>query len=792
MPSNDQPEWPSEDTDAAREENPADGGATAQLPLPGTPSLPESPTVFVPAPPERDDRTDAAADPPHEQATAPHRVPRDDRPGEQPTAPQQVPGRAGRPGPTGPGQSEPRPAAPGSTDDGARSGEQGAGDPGRDRSAQHDPDQPAQSRPQPGPREHAQDGGQFGAPGEQGGGEPDAPRPGAQGAAQPGSGRPGEQDGAPGQRGRGEPDQSRPASGVPDARGPVEPEWARPGAAGEPGAGWQDRSWSGAQAGPGAGHQDGPRPGVQGEQGPAEPEWARPGAQQNASGRPDRPQPMPPSAVPLMQPMRIEPSGEIHPAETTTGEEKPPVEAPAPPKRRRGRVLAVSALVLVLVVAVGVALATPYVSNRLALPWAPNRPKADAPEPVPVALSLKPPSSAAPEPTPAGVSAALSQPAGNGALGTLTGSVIDPANGQMLWDRNSGQLRTPASTTKLLTTAAALLAMDAGTQLSTKVVEGSSPDTAVLVAGGDVTLSSLPAGQQSVYPGAAHLDDLVAQVKQASGGSVKQVLIDTSVWTGAQTAPGWAPNDAPIFTAPMTPVMLDGGLDNPKNDHSVRVTQPANTVLQTFAQRLGATAAGPGAAPQDAKVLGEVKSAPLSELIARALETSDNTLAEAIGRMTAIATGHEPSFAGAAQATLSVLAQHGFDVSQVRLSDTSGLSPQNSVPAKLLAQILAAAAGPDDKDARTARLRPMLSGLPVAGGSGTLVDRYKEYGSQSGRGWVRAKTGTLSGVHTLAGVVLDADGRVLVFALMSDGADQRSARAALDVVAASLQGCGCR
>ena len=513
-----------------------------------------------------------------------------------------------------------------------------------------------------------------------------------------------------------------------------------------------------------------------------------------AAEQPERPRPQPvaPAAVPLVQPMRIEPTGEIHPAEATTGEEKPPAEPAAKPKRRRKGVLITSALVLVLVIAVGAALATPYVSNRLGLPWAPNLPRADTPEPVPVALSLKAPSASAPEPSSSGVSSTLAGPAANAALGTLTGMVVDPATGDLLWDRDSGRLRTPASTTKLLTTSAALLAMDPGTQLSTRVVQGSSPDTAVIVAGGDITLSSLPAGQESVYPGAAHLDDLVAQVKQASGGTIRRVQIDTSVWSGAQTAPGWAPDDAPTYTAAMTPVMLDGGLTDPKNDHSVRVAQPATTVLQTFAQRLGATAAGTGTAPQGAKVLGAVESAPLSELIAHALEASDNTLADAVGRMTAIATGAEPSFAGAAQSTLSVLSRNGFDVSQVRLSDTSGLSPQNSVPAKLLAQILAVAAGPDGKDPRTAKLRPMLAGLPVAGGSGTLADRYNDPNSRSGKGWVRAKTGTLSGVHTLAGVVLDEEGRVLVFALMSDGADQRSARAALDVVAASLQGCGCR
>ena len=85
----------------------------------------------------------------------------------------------------------------------------------------------------------------------------------------------------------------------------------------------------------------------------------------------------------------------------------------------------------------------------------------------------------------------------------------------------------------------------------------------------------------------------------------------------------------------------------------------------------------------------------------------------------------------------------------------------------------------------------MLVGLPVAGSSGTLADRYDGLAA-GGRGWVRAKTGTLTGVNSLAGTVLDSEGRVLVFALLSNGPNPVSVRPRLDALAAQLRSCGCR
>ncbi|GAB3136341.1 hypothetical protein GCM10027258_10350 [Amycolatopsis stemonae] len=546
-----------------------------------------------------------------------------------------------------------------------------------------------------------------------------------------------------------------------------------------------------------------------------------------ADGRPALPPEPPRGVVPpasagsLARPMRIEPDGQRFDAEATVGIERPtqfpgafqqqpqqrgepPAEPPATPpaataeeppkkKRRKGKIIALVVVVLLVLAGGGIAAAMPKVSNRLGLPWAPNAPKGDSPEPAAATRQLQGPDTSGQAPTANGVKSALAGAAANSALGQLNGSVVDPVTGTTLWDHSSATAVTPASTTKVLTSAAALLALDPNTRLSTKIVQGADPGTVILVGGGDVTLTGLPLGTESpLYPGAAHVDDLVAQVKKANPG-VKKVQVDLSLFKGATTAPGWAAGDAPsTFATQIGSVMADAGRLDPKNNNSQRAPNAGSALASTIASKLSASPGGQATAPKDAKVLAEVKSAPLTELVSDTMELSDDVLAEALARQVALASGQEASFAGGAAATLKVLKDHGFDTSGVKLSDGSGISTENKIPAKLLTQLMAAAAAPEGKNENTAKLRPMLAGLPVAGGSGTLADkRFETPASQAGRGWVRAKTGTLTGVNTLAGLVLDQDGRVLVFAFMSNGSDQQPGRDAIDALATSLRKCGC-
>jgi len=471
------------------------------------------------------------------------------------------------------------------------------------------------------------------------------------------------------------------------------------------------------------------------------------------------------------------------------------------PSSRAGKTAAV-ALVLTVAAAAGVgtAIGGPAVLASLNAAANPVRtappPTYVLPQPALRAVGLD-----SPAPSAAGLAAVLDRLAGSPALGQFAGVVLDPAGAAAgptaasLWSRDAGRRLVPGSTAKLVTGAAAVLALDHDARLSTTVVAGAEPGTVVLVGGGDPTLSALPAGRESVYPGAPRLDDLAAQVRAAvPGGGVSRVLVDVGRYTGDALGPGWQPVDVPGgFVAPIVPVMLDGGRGVPTASETPRTGTPALAAAAELARRLGAPpgSAAVGTAPPGAAVLGTVRSQPIKELVAQALRISDNVLAEVLAREVALATGAPPSFAGAVDAVRAVLISNGVDTGELRLVDGSGLSAQNQVSARGLAGLLAAAASPGRSDTRTAKLRPLLDGLPVAGGTGTLADRYTGPTSQ-GRGYVRAKTGTLANANSLAGIVLDADGRLLVFAMLSNGSTSTTARPALDAIAAALRQCGCR
>lgn len=399
-------------------------------------------------------------------------------------------------------------------------------------------------------------------------------------------------------------------------------------------------------------------------------------------------------------------------------------------------------------------------------------------------------STTAPRPDPAVLTRTLAPLLGAAALGSgVKASILDVATGNVLLDQSAAAPGHPASTAKLLTSVAALTQLGPSATLTTTVVAGHAPGEVVLVGGGDPTLSRTSPSQ--TYPGAATLAALAAQVRAAvpAGTPITRVVVDNSLFSGPLTAPGWQPGDAPSsYAAPVTAASVDGARVSPGSVG--RSGQPSIDAGAALADALGATGATVvlGQAPAGAKTLGTVHSAPVERLVEQALTMSDNMLAEALARQVAVARHLPASFAGSAQAVLATVKEAGIDTTGATLVDGSGLSRLDKVPAGTLAAVLRGAA-----DGKLGNAAGLLSGLPVAGFDGTLADRG-DTDPKTYPGSVRAKTGTLLGVHALAGTVVTEDGRLLAFALLADGTSgsETAAESALDDVATQLARCGCR
>ncbi|HLS00114.1 MAG TPA: D-alanyl-D-alanine carboxypeptidase/D-alanyl-D-alanine-endopeptidase [Mycolicibacillus parakoreensis] len=420
----------------------------------------------------------------------------------------------------------------------------------------------------------------------------------------------------------------------------------------------------------------------------------------------------------------------------------------------------------------------------------PSRQAAPPPPVVAVAPGVVPVSDTAPIPTRAGVAAALAAALAEPDLGFLGGRVTDAASATALWAQHDDMPMLPASTNKVLTTAAALLTLDRDATLTTRVVaDDTRPGALVLVGGGDPVLSAAAPDEDTWYAGAARISDLAAQVR-ASGVPASSLQVDLSAFSGATMAPGWDPGDIDGGDiAPIEAVMLDAGRLQPTTVESKRSTTPGLDAGRALAAALGLDPAAVTLAPTPVpgREVAAVRSAPLVLRLRQMMYASDNVMAESIGREIAAASGRPRSFAGAVEAVLRRLAAAGIDTTDATLVDSSGLSLDDRLTATTLDEVVQAAAGPDHLT-----LRPLLDLLPIAGGSGTLSERFLDPDRDGdAAGWLRAKTGSLTATNALAGVVTDRSGRVLTFTLISNDAGP-TGRTAIDTVAATLRSCGCR
>lgn len=419
--------------------------------------------------------------------------------------------------------------------------------------------------------------------------------------------------------------------------------------------------------------------------------------------------------------------------------------------------------------------------------------------------------------TAAGVGAELSAIIGAGSLGPHAGAMVtDLATGQVLYSLDATTGFTPASTTKLATATAALRVLGPSARFTTSVRAGGSAAQIVLVGGGDPTLAAgrYPAAD---YPQPATLKSLAAataRALRAKGVTSVQLSYDDSLFTGPEQAQGWPAIGAPdnyMSTGNVSPISgleVDQGrltisgapedADDPGNFRPRSLTPglDAARAFARFLHRDGVQTHGTPAAVTAAKgkVIAAVQSPPLAQLVQWMLSESNNVIAETLARQVALATGRPATFSGAAGAVMAVDRRLG--VTGIHIHDGSGLSPQDLISPRALVELIGLAAGSGSAASAHPGLRPVITGLPIAGFSGTLGPGsfFGPFGPGA-LGIVRAKTGNLTAVATMAGVAYARDGQLLAFAFMGSHFPRKQqllVENTLAQLATGLADCGCR
>lgn len=347
--------------------------------------------------------------------------------------------------------------------------------------------------------------------------------------------------------------------------------------------------------------------------------------------------------------------------------------------------------------------------------------------------------------------------------------VVLSADGRPVFDYRAAHAVAPASAVKLIVAATALDVLGPAYRYHTLFAARQS-----IAAGGtlDGNLWLVGSGDPSLRS-----DDVRAGIGTLAQAGLRRiagaVAVDSTAMQGPEFNPHWDPDDAnEDYAAPTNGLSLDG--DTIESHQMVggieeRFWTPvhggvphyvAAVVERLLRERGIATAAPPVAsrAPLDSIVLWDHRSAPLRALEAHMLFFSDNHYAEQLLRTLGSNGTGAPDDAGGLATERQFLSERGIPDPGLRLSDGSGLSRGDRVAAITLASVLSDA----EKRGGDASLYELL---PQGGRQGTL----KDYDFTSALGRVRAKSGHIDGVSSLAGYVNTARHGRVVFAFLING-----------------------
>ena len=387
-------------------------------------------------------------------------------------------------------------------------------------------------------------------------------------------------------------------------------------------------------------------------------------------------------------------------------------------------------------------------------------------------------------------------------LGKFHAYVINVDTGEVLVDVLGKELTPSASVIKTLTAVAALQKLPLEYKAVTQVLATpSEPSTLVLKGGGDFTLSRLGPGESSVYSKPPRIRNLAKQALEKIPVEVPitKIILDDSFFSGEAWNPDWPAKYRTLgYVSNITAIQADGDRVQPNrliSSYSFRRgKEPVLTAGEALRASLGERAVNAelvvGKTPTDAYVISEVQSQDMRQSwLGHMLTHSDNTGAEFIARHAAKAAGLEGSIAGANKVIKQSLRELGLKPKPLVIRDASGLSNENKVHSKLLAELMVKVAKAENG------LGVLTEWMPIAGETGTL--RYRFQGKSAiARGNVIAKTGYIPGLYGLSGIVNASDGSRLAFAVFARADSENglsvtyTAQGAIDRVVTRFYSCG--
>ena len=320
--------------------------------------------------------------------------------------------------------------------------------------------------------------------------------------------------------------------------------------------------------------------------------------------------------------------------------------------------------------------------------------------------------------------------------------VYDLTEGQLVYQKNERQRMRPASVMKVLTSITALDMYGGNFDYRTSICcNGTMMGDTLMgnlycVGGFDPTVTR------------ADIAVMAEQVRRFGIAHVDGMLVaDLTMKDTTMYGSGWCWDDD---NDRLTPLLVD------KKDQ----------FLSVFAQSLREKGVSlsvlfaKGKVPQGCTEIYQHRNS-IDLVLQRMMKKSDNLYAESMFYQIAAGSSTQPGKASDASGAIKRLVYKlGLDPTQYTFADGSGLSLYSYVSAELLVKFLRYAY---DQRSIYAHLYPAL---PIAGVDGTLENRMKK---GSAKGNVHAKTGTVTGVSTLAGYCQAANGHQLCFAILNQG-----------------------